>query len=174
MLRYKTIVDLYLKIGMTKTCSRCKADKSFTEFFRDASSPDGYGGYCKPCRGPRKLPPKGPQIPSHLRKEYQKWYTIRVKYGITRLQYEALFEDQEGRCRLCKVLGSEVKRPGTSDPTFGLCVDHDHNTGLVRGLLCNNCNRAIGLLQDNPELLDKASEYVKTGGVNLIPDAKKK
>ena len=42
-----------------------------------------------------------------------------------------------------------------------LVVDHDHKTGKVRGLLCHNCNRALGLLHDDQELMQKASEYVK-------------
>lgn len=48
-----------------------------------------------------------------------------------------------------------------------LVVDHDHNTGVVRGLLCHNCNRALGLLQDNPETLEVAIAYLKS--VTTIP-----
>lgn len=45
-----------------------------------------------------------------------------------------------------------------------LSVDHDHQTGKIRGLLCNNCNRAIGLLKDSSDILYKAAKYIEKGG----------
>lgn len=75
---------------------------------------------------------------------------LKKRFGITWEEYEKMFEEQEGVCALCK--GSEKDRM--------LSVDHCHVTGRVRGLLCGNCNRALGLLKDNKEVLIKAVEYV--------------
>lgn len=71
------------------------------------------------------------------------------KYGMTNEDYENMYEDQDGRCAICK--NRSIKK---------LVVDHDHTNGKVRGLLCNKCNVGIGLLQDSPELLEIARIYI--------------
>lgn len=77
-------------------------------------------------------------------------YELRKKYGITLEQYEAMLESQGG-CAIC-----------TAQPAAGgvLDVDHCHDTGRVRGLLCNPCNRAIGLLRHDMALIEKAVAYL--------------
>jgi hypothetical protein len=55
-------------------------------------------------------------------------------------------------CKLCGVHQSDLK--------VSLAVDHNHNTGKIRGLLCMTCNRALGLFKDSPELLEKAKQYI--------------
>lgn len=75
---------------------------------------------------------------------------LKRKYKITLEQYQELFEKQNGVCAICK--GIEEGRM--------LSVDHNHSTGKVRGLLCGSCNRALGLFQDSPVLLETAKEYV--------------
>lgn len=70
------------------------------------------------------------------------------RYGVTDEQYQAMLESQDGLCRICL-------QP--MDPPH---VDHDHATGLVRGLLCDTCNAGIGMLQDSPEILDAAIHYL--------------
>ena len=76
---------------------------------------------------------------------------LREKYGIGLHQYEVLFEEQGGCCYLCK-----------SNQDRNLAVDHDHNTGNVRRLLCGPCNQALGLFKDNPEVMMRAAQYVQT------------
>ena len=85
-------------------------------------------------------------------------YYKRV-YGITEAEYEAKKVEQGHRCYIC---GSEGFMIGTNNHTEKLAVDHNHNTGNVRKLLCHNCNRGLGLFQDNAELLRKAAEYLDT------------
>jgi hypothetical protein len=75
-------------------------------------------------------------------------------YGITLLEYEALLVQQAGGCAIC---GKEPPKRGRVQR---LVVDHDHETGQVRGLLCDTCNRAIGLLGDNATMLRRACEYL--------------
>ena len=83
-------------------------------------------------------------------------YYKRV-YGITLEEYLDLAEAQHFVCKLC---GKENFAMGMNHSGC-LVVDHDHKTGNVRGLLCHNCNRALGLFQDDPELLFRASQYLK-------------
>jgi len=71
--------------------------------------------------------------------------------GVTQHMYDQMYEAQQGCCALC----------GEPEEKFAwLCIDHDHENGKIRGLLCPNCNRGLGLLQDNPQLLQKAAAYV--------------
>lgn len=94
-------------------------------------------------------------------------YYVRC-YGITQDDYEEMKEAQSDRCYLC---GSEGFLIGKNNHTEKLAVDHCHSTGIVRKLLCHNCNRALGLLQDDPELLRKAATYIEAyrKGATTIP-----
>lgn len=81
-------------------------------------------------------------------------YILRTKYGIGTVQYEELLRLQGGGCAIC---GS--RRPG-GPKNRSFAVDHHHATGAVRGLLCFHCNTAIGHLREDPELLQRAIEYL--------------
>jgi hypothetical protein len=81
-------------------------------------------------------------------------YMLRQRYGITIADYMALLEKQEGVCAICR-------GPETYPGRERLAVDHCHATGIVRGLLCNHCNRAIGFLRENPEVVDRAANYLR-------------
>jgi hypothetical protein len=80
-------------------------------------------------------------------------------YGITDADLTKKKAEQDNKCFLC---GSEGFLIGKNNHSEKLVVDHCHETGRVRKLLCQNCNRGLGLFQDNPELLRKAAEYVET------------
>lgn len=77
-------------------------------------------------------------------------------YGLTLEGYNAMLSAQKGRCASCRSPFDEVefskRRPN---------VDHDHDSGRVRGLLCNACNRAAGLLGDDPTLLEALAAYLR-------------
>ena len=79
-------------------------------------------------------------------------------YGITDADLTKKKTEQDNKCFLC---GSEGFLIGKNNHSEKLVVDHCHETGRVRKLLCQNCNRGLGLFQDNPELLRKAAEYVE-------------
>ena len=90
-------------------------------------------------------------------------------YGITEAAVAAMKEDQGHRCYLC---GSEGFVVGRNGHTEKLAVDHDHATGRVRKLLCHNCNRALGLLKDDPDLMRGAAQYIEDHfeeGATTIP-----
>ena len=84
-------------------------------------------------------------------------YYQRV-YGITEAEYEAMKKEQNNKCKICDSEGFAIGKNGHTEK---LAVDHDHVTGKIRGLLCHNCNRALGLLQDNVDVILKAAEYLK-------------
>lgn len=84
----------------------------------------------------------------HTKNQRASW--LKVKYNVTQEQYDALLSKQNGSCAICNK---------TTD--YFLCVDHRHDTGKVRGLLCRSCNKAIGQLGDTPEALFKAYLYLK-------------
>lgn len=73
------------------------------------------------------------------------------EFGITQDQYELMLSEQHGVCKIC---GQKDNRR--------LAVDHCHQTGNVRGLLCRHCNTAIGLFDDDPSLLRKAANYLES------------
>lgn len=87
---------------------------------------------------------------------------LRVRYDLTPEEYESLYISQDGKCMICqKPEKISSKKSGTR---HSLSVDHDHQTGTIRGLLCGSCNRALGLFQDNPEILIRAATYLARHG----------
>lgn len=89
------------------------------------------------------------------RPEERRRRSLRQKYGMEPEQYDALLIAQDGRCAICR------RFPTSENSRYGiLFVDHDHTTGAVRGLLCDQCNRGIGLLQDNPDIVMAAAAYL--------------
>jgi Autographiviridae endonuclease VII len=87
---------------------------------------------------------------------YFRNYHIKKTYGITTEQYEKMVSQRCGRCDIC---GREPN--GTNHVEQSLVIDHDHETGAIRGLLCNNCNSGMGILGDTVEHLEAALQYLK-------------
>lgn len=85
---------------------------------------------------------------------------LRMTFGITEADYDAMLHDQGGCCALCGAdnPGREGRWP----------VDHDHRTGRIRGLLCHPCNQGIGLLRDDPHLLRQAATYVERHALEAV------
>jgi len=82
-----------------------------------------------------------------------KIYILKNKYNLTPEQYDMMVSKQKHRCAICGLHQSELLRR--------LDIDHNHKTNVNRGLLCNNCNRGIGVFKDSIELLDKAKKYLQ-------------
>lgn len=88
--------------------------------------------------------------------DYHKSAYLKRNYGITIDQYNHMLSCQNGCCAICgRAEANEIK-----GKVVALAVDHCHKTGAIRALLCSNCNRALGLFNDDPELLAKARSYV--------------
>ena len=87
-------------------------------------------------------------------------HVLKSKYGVDAEYYDDLLEGQRGVCAICKSPGVEINTT-SGRAQLRLCVDHDHRTGMIRGLLCTQCNRAIGLLKDSVEVLEAAIGYLR-------------
>jgi len=101
-------------------------------------------------------------------KEYDAYYrkaasrSLKRKYGITLYDYEVMYEEQNGVCKICGNPETRIN-PYTKTP-IRMPVDHCHETGKIRGLLCTDCNVGIGNLNDDIKLLEKAIEYLHNAG----------
>jgi len=88
----------------------------------------------------------------HRRREIERDLALRRIYGIVPGTYAEMFREQGGVCRVC----------GKAQDRMRLCIDHDHETGAVRSLLCRNCNNALGHVHDDPALLRALAEYLES------------
>ena len=87
-------------------------------------------------------------------KEYDLELHMKRAYGLGFKEYEEMLFSQNGVCAICS------GEPPKNQHKTRLNIDHCHSTGKIRGLLCDACNRAIGLLKDSPDLLNKAISYL--------------
>jgi hypothetical protein len=142
----------------TKHCRACDRDLPLGSFGKHASRRDGLRDFCRECTNARhrsKYPERAGREKEWRDRHPERYRDLRLRsrYGLDVEAYEAMHEAQEGRCGICG--GTETfehKR---------LCVDHDHETGVVRALLCTRCNKSLGGFQDDPALLRKAAEYLE-------------
>lgn len=143
---------------LLKTCRTCKTERPFADFYvKDRGREEyvatsaGYDSRCKECTrtGAAEYRAANPEKHrnSWRRSNYMK------KFGITIEDFDRMFAAQEGRCAICKTHQSEIPKT--------LAVDHDHDTGKVRGLLCIDCNHALGRFFDSVETMESAISYLK-------------
>ena len=142
-------------------CSDCKRDLPATEYYWHKR---GHRHSCA-CKSCYQIKRRAYQInymatvgKAKARSRYspeKRSEQIVKSYGLTLEKYELILALQGGGCAICKSKEAKTKRNGR------FCVDHDHQTGEVRGLLCAPCNRGIGLLQDKIEVLESATNYLK-------------
>jgi hypothetical protein len=85
-------------------------------------------------------------------------YSLKKNFGITIEEYDKLHTAQNHVCAICKKTETALHNNGKPKD---LAVDHCHNSGRIRGLLCWRCNTGIGKLYDNPEILRKAADYIE-------------
>lgn len=103
-------------------------------------------------------PQPGPRCATHHRSRRHttkdKAWALRIlqKYALLASEYWAIFRHQGEVCAICRRARGVVKK---------LSVDHDHETGFVRGLLCGTCNSMLGDARDDPEFFDRAAAYLR-------------
>ncbi len=106
-------------------------------------------------------------------KQYKhEWYTknreriinnrLKAVYGLTLLEYKYMNAIQAGVCAICKY--PETSNHSVMKTPMPLAVDHDHNTGDIRGLLCQTCNQTLGRFKEDPSRFERAAEYIRNGG----------
>jgi len=125
------------------TCKRSKPLNKFNSYKIQFKGVEGISQDCSQCALDKysiKTKPK----PKKSKKKYNKLVTTE--------EYDRLYNKQDGRCKICSIHQFNHDKP--------LCVDHDHKTGEIRGLLCNQCNLGLGLFKDNPDSLLNAIKYL--------------
>lgn len=138
-----------------KTCSKCAVSKPLAEFHRRGDS-DAHRNECKACINAQNMEryrTKPSTKASH--QAAARKYQLK-QYGITPEMYDEMHESQQGKCAICEKpaprIGTETERP--------LAVDHCHETGRIRALLCSQCNSGIGMLSDSAGKLRRATAYL--------------
>ena len=172
-------------VGVNKICSKCGENKPRTEYNKEHGRERAY---CKICHRAavakwqsdnrehqreyhaqwcKDNPDKVREYAKknyHNRSEeskakkaiYSRKRVLESRYGITQKDWDRMHDDQGGLCALCRI-------PGRTGKHGKFAVDHNHDTGQVRGLLCTTCNVAIGALGETRENLQRAVDYVTYG-----------
>jgi hypothetical protein len=123
--------------------------------------------YCRPCWSSRTVEAVRVRA-SKDRPAYKKrWQGANLKrlYGITFADYERMLAEQGGGCAIC---GSKTSKAIIRGKEVLFHVDHDHETGVVRGLLCAKCNLGLGSFEDEPDLLRAAAEYLSVRRIGAV------
>lgn len=144
---------------LRKTCSKCKVKKSADEFWKQKDGKYGLRSACVECLKPqqKKYNAENSEKRNSARKKYinetpeekLKDIYLRSKYRITLDEFNGKKKLQNNKCAIC---GRKPEK---------LCQDHDHISGMVRGLLCQKCNAGIGFLGENIEVLESAIKYLR-------------
>jgi hypothetical protein len=160
-----------------KRCTKCGVEQPEANFYKAAGTRDGLRGDCKACFQARAAA-RYRQDPTAMKERARRWQAanpervaenlrryresgrkaqsdrrshLKRKFGLTVERYDEMLAAQGGGCAICG-------RPPRED--IALHVDHDHETGQVRGLTCFRCNNALGDFNDDPKLLESASAYL--------------
>jgi len=170
---------------VVKRCSKCGESKPLEEFYKASTSKDGRRGDCKTCFSKRSAE-WYVKNRDHVIDRVKRWQAenpdrvlatrqrrvrdparerdqhLRRTFGISLEEYDGSLSSQDGRCAVC----CEPPANGAS-----LHVDHDHESGAIRGLLCFRCNGGLGQFFENHDRLLRAAEYVDGGGTSLAEAA---
>ena len=161
--------------GRRKRCKSCGAEKPLEGFYRNPLGRQGRRPEWKECtnarrkvwyvrnrereiarvgkwqrENPDKLATQRRKTADARARKYRQWH-LQKQFGLSLDDYALLLSQQGGRCATCRAVPAD----GTS-----LHVDHDHETGRVRGLLCMRCNNALGLMRESADVLNGAIEYL--------------
>jgi hypothetical protein len=131
-----------------KWCPECGTVKALDDFPRNRSQQSGRGTYCKPCHN--RIVRANKELHGGARN-----YHLRRRYGITAEHFDQMLAEQAGLCAICREAPAEQ-------------VDHDHRGGRVRGLLCFNCNGALGQFRDRRDLMLRAIAYLDRDSLTPI------
>ena len=143
-----------------RTCKICNQSKPLTEFYQTVrnGSPYGYHGKCKSCYVKRQQENYDP-----IKKRDE---NLKRVYGIGIEEYNTLLEKQNNRCAICESTDPKGRKSGRGGGVDVFYVDHDHKTGNVRGLLCNICNRTMGYVGENSNVLEEMIKYLQKHATN--------
>lgn len=147
-----------------KTCSVCKRTLPLSIFYKNMRSKDGHDWTCRECLCARQRKWRAEHQEQARASDRARWARrpkqpassakrlahLHSKYGISPATKRWMFEDQHGCCAIC----------GSQQNFESICVDHDHTTGVIRGLLCKPCNSLLGHARENIKVLEQAVAYL--------------
>lgn len=147
-----------------KTCPKCNVKKPFAEYPKNRRNKYGINTYCLVCSAEMvreiRATPRGQATHRAASKRWREAHKERHadnnakwKYGVEHGTYATLFAKQSGRCAICDSSPADDAR---------LHIDHCHDTGRIRGLLCNRCNNGIGRFKHDVTLLSRAIAYLSS------------
>ncbi len=152
----------------SKVCIKCRKKKPLKEFHRAKGYKDGRRSKCRKCISAAvkvyNSKPGAKERKRKYRKDFDarpgsqdriKGYRLRA-YGLTIESRNQILEDQNGRCAIC------LDRLSQRDA----CVDHDHETDSIRGILCCYCNWGLGHFKDDPKTMENAAEYIRKSRIS--------
>lgn len=158
LVKFPTLAGRKLAEEGKKYCPTCKQIKDLSEF-STMKTRDGIASHCKTCTSEwgRKYnkTDEGKQkrrVLYQKHKEKQLDQKMRRKFGISLQEYRVMLDKQGKRCMIC---GRTPEENGKA-----LAIDHDHKTGVVRDLLCNNCNACLGFIENNKIDLESLKRYM--------------
>lgn len=129
-----------------KKCSKCQVVRPLSSFNKNRAKKDGLQNYCRECSISRAQQWHSENSDKRSDPDRIRSYNL-AKHGLTPDEWDEINEAQSGKCPIC----------GQGGRMF---VDHDHSSGLVRGIICEHCNRGLGAFCDNPEAMRAAIAYL--------------
>lgn len=139
--------DIVIITSSLRKCTHCGAEKQLLEFPPAKKGKGGLHSWCRKCCNTEAAASRDPVN--------RKDYYMKYLYNISVEEYQKMLTEQNGVCYICH---RKEHMPRKTD----LAVDHDKKTGRVRGLLCSNCNRALGFIEENPVFAENLLNYIKT------------
>lgn len=129
-------------------CVKCASEKESTLFAKCSAKKNGLQSYCRECATATRY--KSPRYRNTL--EQERTIQMKYRYGVTKEQFDSIWEKQNGKCCICCAELSFKLR--------GYAIDHNHDTKTVRGILCNQCNTSLGGFKDSPDIVLAAFNYL--------------
>jgi len=158
-----------MAMSCLRICIDCGKLLAIKDFYEDKIVKDGYKNQCKECckkrsrkQGPRIKEKQGyyKKNKEKVLKRNKKWNEENFYCSKSEIPFKQrkeawirLFKEQDGCCAICKIHQSELDKR--------LCIDHNHKTGKIRGLLCGNCNSTIGFAKEHISNLIRAIGYLR-------------
>jgi hypothetical protein len=141
-----------------RKCPKCNIDIYYVNNrnLRMAEQKKSLCNYCKGSICGRIIPHNKGKYTLTLeqRKINKRNIQLKRNFGITNEDYNRIFNEQQGKCKICNVHRNELEK--------NLYVDHDHQSKKIRGLLCQKCNAGLGMFQDNINILSNALKYLQS------------
>lgn len=161
-----------------KVCTKCGETKTADDFYKAKDMKDGRQSLCKSCKREHSRNwwhanidknranvnawhrANRPRVLENVKawksnnRDKTREQHLKRKYGITEVIYQTILSGQGGVCAICGA--------GETDSHGKLHVDHDHSTGVVRGILCGKCNKGLGLFNDSAALFKSAASYLES------------